>query len=94
MIVLRHFDYVRDVPDIHFLICRYKTSMFGDLSTNGNLDGPNYDMWCWNIQFLLNEHEVFEHLTATMAVPATKDKDNKNITYAEEYQASLAAYQE
>ena len=85
MIVLRHFDYVRDMPYIHILICRFKTSMFGDLFTNGRLDGSNYDTWSWKIQFLLNEHEVLEHLTTTMFVPATKDKDNKDITSTEEY---------
>ena len=37
---------------------------------------------------------MFEHLTPTMSVPATKDKDNKDITSTEEYQASLVAYQE
>ena len=94
MIVLRHFDYVRDMPNIHILICRFNTSMFGDLFTNGQLDGSNYNMWCWKIQFLLNEHEVFEHLTTTLSIPATKDKDNKDITATDKYQASLVAYRE
>ena len=94
MIVLRHFDYVRDMPDIHILICRFKTSMFGDLFTNGQSDGSDYNMWSWKIEFLLNEHEVFEPLTTTMSVPLTKDKDNKDITATDEYQASLIAYQD
>ena len=94
MIVLSFFDYVQDMLNTHFLICRYKTSMFGDLSINGKLDGSNYDMWCWKTQFLLNEHEVFEHLSATMSVPVNRDKDNKDITATEEYQASLVEYQE
>jgi len=64
------------------------------LSTNGKLDGSNYNMWRQKIQFLLNERGVLEHLTATMFVPATKDKDNKDITSTEEYQASLVSYQE
>jgi len=29
-----------------------------------------------------------------MSVPATKDKDNKDITATDEYQASLVVYQE
>jgi len=71
-----------------------KTSMIGDLSTNEKLGGSNYDMWHRKIQLLLNEREVLEHLTTTMSARATKDKENKDITSIEEYQASLVAYQE
>ena len=56
-----------------------KTSMIDDLSTNQKLDGFNYDMWHQKIQFLLNERKVLKHLTAMMAAPATKDKENKDI---------------
>ena len=64
------------------------------MSTNGKLDESNYDMWRPKIQFFLNEREMLQHLTTTMSVPATKDKDNKDITSTEEYQATLVAYQE
>jgi len=74
-----------------FVAMAPKTSMIGDLSTDEKLDGSHYDMWCRKIQFLLNETKVLEHLMATMSVPATKDKDNKDITSTEEYQASLVA---
>ena len=68
--------------------------MFGDLFTNGKLDGTNYDMWHQKIRFLLDECEVLVHPTATIYVPAYKDKDNKDITSIKEYQASLVEYQE
>jgi len=49
--------------------------MFDDLSTNGKLDGSNYDMWHQKIQFLLEKRVVLVNLTATMSAPAIKDKD-------------------
>ena len=70
-----------------------KASMIGDLSTDEKLDGSNYDMWHWKIQFLLDDREVLEPLQVTMSALATKDKDDKDITSTEEYKTSLAAYQ-
>ena len=80
--------------NIHSLISRYKTFMFGDLFTNGKLYGSNYNMQHWKIQFLLDEREVLVHLTATIFAHVTKDKDNKDVMFTKEYQANLVAYQE
>jgi len=70
-----------------------KTSMIGALSTDEKLDGSNYDMWHRKIQFLLDNREVLEPLSVTISAPATKNKDDKDITSTEEYKASLAVYQ-
>jgi len=70
-----------------------KTSMIGDLSIDEKLYGSNNDMWHWKIQVLLDECKVLEPLQVTMSVPVTKDKDDKDITSTEEYQASLVADQ-
>ena len=77
-----------------FIDMASKTSMIGGLSTNEKLDGSNHHMWRWKVQLLLNEREVLEHLTAMISAPTTKDKENKDITSTEEYQASLVTYQE
>ena len=61
-----------------FVYMAFKTSTIGDLSTNEKLDGSNYDIWRRKIQFLLNEREVLEHLTATMSTPAAKDREQEH----------------
>ncbi|KAH9618858.1 hypothetical protein KSS87_009464, partial [Heliosperma pusillum] len=44
-------------------------NMIGDLSTTEKLDGTNYDMWHRKIQYLLNEREVLDTLSTTVAKP-------------------------
>jgi len=46
--------------------------MVGDFLTNENLDNTNYDTYCEKIQFLLNEREVLEDLTASWSPTMAK----------------------
>lgn len=44
-------------------------NMIGDLSTSEKLDGTNYDIWHRKIQYLLNEREVLETISAIVMKP-------------------------
>ncbi|KAK2971566.1 hypothetical protein RJ640_017935 [Escallonia rubra] len=41
-----------------------------DLNKGEKLDGDNYDIWHRKVQYMLDEQEVLETLTAVMARPA------------------------
>jgi len=59
------------------------------------LDGTNYDIWHWKIQYLLNEKHLLEHLMVTKSPPSEEDKDVKVIdTTTMEYHVSAPAYQD
>ncbi|KAH9608961.1 hypothetical protein KSS87_006063, partial [Heliosperma pusillum] len=57
--------------------------MIGDLSTTEKLDGTNYDIWRRKIQYLLNEREVLETLTTTVAKPQEPEKPEDMAKYNE-----------
>ncbi|KAH9606930.1 hypothetical protein KSS87_009325, partial [Heliosperma pusillum] len=58
-------------------------NMIGDLSTTEKLDGTNYDIWRRKIQYLLNEREVLETLTTTVAKPQEPEKPEDMAKYNE-----------
>ena len=69
--------------------------MIGELSTNQKLDNTNYKIWHRKIQYLLNDKDLFEHLTVAKVPPSDKDKDGKSIdTTFVQYQELVKAYQD
>jgi len=72
-----------NVPNIHrsCIVADVTTNclMIGELSTNQKLDNNKYDIWHWEIQYLLNEKKLLEPLTITKSLPSEKDKFGKLI---------------
>ena len=56
-----------------------------DLNNWEKLDGENYNIWHYKIQYLLNEQEVLETLTHSLSKP--------NEGSIEQHQRDLAAYE-
>jgi len=48
-------------------------------SVNEKLDGTNYDLWSLKVQFLLNNANMVEFLTASMFTPAEHDKHENDV---------------
>jgi len=57
-------------------------AMINELSTSQKLNGTNYDMWKWKIQYLLNKGDLLEHLTVAQFPPSDNDKDGQLIDIA------------
>ena len=56
-----------------------------DLNKEEKLDGENYNIWHYKIQYMLNEQEVLKTLTHSLSKP-----DEGSI---EQHQRDLAAYE-
>jgi len=68
-------------------------AMIGELSTTEKLNGTNYEICHRNIQYVLNDKDLLEHLTVAKVLTSDKDKDGKPIdTTTMQYQESVKAY--
>ena len=50
---------------------------------NERLDETNYDIWSLNVQFLLNNGDMVEFLTASMFSPVEWDEHGNDVTASE-----------
>ena len=60
---------------------------------NETLDGTNYDLWSLKVQFLLNNGDMEEFLTASMFPLAERNEHGNDVTASEQYKEKLKAYQ-
>ena len=65
----------------------------GSMLVNEKLDETNYDIWSLKVQFLLNNRDMVEFLTAFMFAPAEGDEHGNVVTASEQYKEKLKAYQ-
>ena len=65
----------------------------GSMPANEKLDGTNYNLWNLKVQFLLNNGDMVEFLTASMSTSAEWHEHGKEVTIGEQYQEKLKAYQ-
>ena len=61
------------------------SALIGELSTTHKLDNTIYEMWCWKIQYFLNDKELLEHFMVTKVPSSDKDRDSKPIDTTEHY---------
>jgi len=52
----------------------------GSMPVNEKLDETNYDLWSLKVQFLLNNGDMVELLTASMFSPAEQDEHGNDVT--------------
>jgi len=50
------------------------------MPVNEKMDGTNYDIWSLNVQFLLNNGDMVEFLTASIFAPAEQDEHGNDVT--------------
>jgi len=68
--------------------------MAGNISSmpvHEKLDETNYDLWSLKVQFLLNNGDMVELLTASMFAPAERDEHGNVVTASEQYKEKLKA---
>ena len=65
----------------------------GSMPVNEKLDGTNYDLWSLKVQFLLNNGDMVEFLTASMYPPVERDEHGNDVTTSEQYKEKPKAYQ-
>jgi len=63
------------------------------MPVNEKLDGINYDLWSLKVQFLINNIDMAEFLTASMFAPAEREEHGNDVIASEQYQEKLKAYQ-
>jgi len=49
------------------------------------LDGTNYDLWSFKVQFLRNNEDIVEFLIASMFASAERDEHGNDVSAGEQY---------
>ena len=60
------------------------TANIGCMPFNEKVDGTNYDLWSLKIQFLLNNRDMEEFLTASMSALAKWNEHGKDVAASEQ----------
>lgn len=68
-------------------------NMIGCMQSDDKLDGSNYDVWHLKVQFYLNNDDMLDLVAASMAPPAEKDEQGRDITGTEQYKENLKTCQ-
>ena len=81
------------MPNKFIYILLDMATNIGSMPVNEKLDGTNYDLWSLKVQFLLNNGDMVEFLTASMYLSAEQDEHGNNVTVSEQYKEKLTSYQ-
>ena len=80
----KFFKCVCNVPFVKFCSEMASKSIVADLNKGEKLDGENYNIWHYKIQYVLNDQEVLETLTHSLSKPdegSTKQHQRDLATY-------------